>query len=396
MSRVRSVSNPYCSTSDTTYGSTLYLYDALGRKTQTTLPDGAVSAITYAGNATEVTDPFNGTTYVQHIQQVDGLGRLTNVCELSSSPLGSSSPTSCGLAIGGTGYLTTYTYDAQGNMLNVNQHGLSRAFSYDALSRLTQSLNPEVGLNVYTYPSASNPCASSAAVPCTRTDGRGVTTSYTYDALNRVLSKAYSDVATATSCYQYDSASVANGIGRLASAWTQRASAGACSMSAVFLTKRSNIVYDAMGRILSEQQCTPSNCTSGAPYAPIYTYNLAGNLTSYTNGISTTSSVGTLVFTNTYDAADHLQTVTSNWSDGTHPATLFSAQTATTTACPDSMSYPYAAFGGLMNATYGSGITLNRTYDKRLRTTCEIDTGNGTTATRGSATATITGAEQTN
>jgi hypothetical protein len=151
-----------------------------------------------------------------------------------------------------------------------------------------------------------------------------------------------------------------------------------------------------MGRILSEQQCTPSNCTSGAPYAPIYTYNLAGNLTSYTNGISTTSSVGTLVFTNTYDAADHLQTVTSNWSDGTHPATLFSAQTATTTACPDSMSYPYAAFGGLMNATYGSGITLNRTYDKRLRTTCEIDTGNGTTATRGSATATITGAEQTN
>src|SRR5208337_3470600 len=183
-------SNPYCSTSDPTYGITQFAYDALGRKIKTTLPDGSISAIAYAGNATLTTDPPNGTTSVQHIQQSDGLGRLTSVCEVSASSLSSIStdtPSACGvLEIAGTGYSTTYAYNPLGNMLSVNQHGLARSFTYDNLSRLLTALNPEAGPDAYAYSSSSSACSPSADVPCLRQDARGVITSYAYDSMSRL------------------------------------------------------------------------------------------------------------------------------------------------------------------------------------------------------------------
>jgi hypothetical protein len=74
---------------------------------------------------------------------------------------------------------------------------------------------------------------------------------------------------------------------------------------------------------------------------------------------------------------------------------LFSAQTGQTTSCLNSASAPYTAFGGLLNATFGYGLTLNRAYDKRMRIACEIDTGSGVAVpTPASTTITIIGAEQ--
>jgi hypothetical protein len=76
---------------------------------------------------------------------------------------------------------------------------------------------------------------------------------------------------------------------------------------------------------------------------------------------------------------------------------LFAAQTASSSATPEcsqTISAPYAAFGGLVNAAYGNGLlTLSRTYDNRLRINGETDTGS-LAATPGTATVTITGAEQ--
>ena len=61
---------------------TSYLYDALGRVTSTTNADGTASR-QYNGRAVETTD-VNG---VQRITQYDPLGRITSVCEISSSTL---------------------------------------------------------------------------------------------------------------------------------------------------------------------------------------------------------------------------------------------------------------------------------------------------------------------
>jgi hypothetical protein len=115
-----------------------------------------------------------------------------------------------------------------------------------------------------------------------------------------------------------------------------------------------------------------------------YSYDLTGNLTCYGNGISSTPGAGTnaLSFSQSFDQAGRLQSVTSSWSDTTHPASIFSSPS-------------YAPPGVLTNATYGNGINLVRTFNGQLLPTSETDKTNGATAaTAGSATVTITGTEQ--
>ena len=402
LGQVQSVSNAYRSTGDSTYGITSYTYDALGRKVLQRQPDGNSLQWCYNGTASAgqtncLTNKSSRTTgaWVDIVdeagnprQQVsDALGRLTAVMEPAPN---TKTPA----------LETDYSYDALDNLLSVNQNGVSgdtprkRSFTYDSLSRLLCASNPE---------NSQNTCPTSAVPPrvtsyvydpngnlSSKTDPRGITTNYSYDALNRLLSKTYTNdtTGTASSCYLYDGASTTNSVGRLTSQWTQTASLGACGTtlpSTGYLTLRSIVAYDKMGRLKNEQQSTPASQVSGKIYAPAYTYDLAGNLLTSTDGStpSPTTPGATLTFTNTFDDAGRLSTVKSNWSDTTsHPGTLFSAQAGTTTHCPNSASTPYTAFGALMNATYGIGsaanvYTLNRSFDTRLRTTCEIDKGSG-------------------
>jgi YD repeat-containing protein len=74
---VHSVSNPYRTTADSTYGLTSYTYDGLGRVTLQTEPDGSSVATSYNSNCTTVTDEA-GTL---RESCTDGLGRLTEVEE---------------------------------------------------------------------------------------------------------------------------------------------------------------------------------------------------------------------------------------------------------------------------------------------------------------------------
>jgi len=369
MGRVASVTNPHFTSPSSTDGVTTYTYDVLGRKRYQYQPDGSYLQWMYSGNVTTSADESGNLTQ----RTADALGRLTQVVEPG-------------------GFTTNYSYDALNNLLTVYQLGnaaigdtpRTRYFNYDSLSRLLSAFNPETGTASYTYDANSN--------VQTKTDARGVITTYGYDALNRLLSKSYSDGVTPLSCYQYDSST--NGIGRLANAWTVSASqpGATCTPAAPaagFLTKRAIQAYDAMGRILNEQQYTPATQANGAPYAPAYTYDLAGNPLTSTNGVGPKPAAAPFIFTNTFDGAGRLQTLTSNWTTNyvngmpnIFPASLFSQPT-------------YAAFGGLTGATFGSGLTLSRTYDNRLRITGETDTGTGaTSATPGSATVNITGAEQ--
>ena len=413
LGRVFSVSNPYYSSSDPTYGVTYYCYDALSRKVFQVQPDNGTAALSCGGTPTFTsaqqwsylannTVAFKDENGNQWQRASDALGRLVKVLEPS------------GVSQSAT-METDYSYDLLDNLIAVSQCGaacpatkaVNRQFSYDAVSRLLQSYNPEAGWTCYgtsggAIPNGAN-CSSGYdgnGNLLFKTDGRGVVVNYHYDSLNRLLSKTYSNDAnkTPSSCFQYDSTAVTDGKGRLSNAWTQSASAGVCAStppSTGLWSRRSILAYDAMGRILSEQQCTPSNCTSGTPYAAKYTYDLAGNGIGSTNGITSTPVVNTLSLTNLFDQAGRQQGVLSNWMDPTHPSSLYSAQTATTEPCASSQAYPFAAFGGLLNATLGGGLTLNRSYDVRLRSTCEMGTGSLlTNATAASATATVTGEEQ--
>jgi YD repeat-containing protein len=187
-----------------------------------------------------------------------------------------------------------------------------------------------------------------------KTDARGALTTYLYDDLNRLLSKTYSGgsaAATRSSCYQYDSAT--NGIGRLGAEWTQT---GSCPSSPPNNpeTRHTIVRYDAMSRIKEEQQCHRDKCSSGTPTTSTMHYDLAGNLTYYSNGI------GSIELTQSYnDAAGRLQSITSSLYGPqypSYPATLFSVGA-------------YGPNGSIHNMNLGPVINVTRTYDNRLRTT---------------------------
>lgn len=236
-------------------------------------------------------------------------------------------------ANGNSGAKTLYQYDGLKNLQTVTQSGVgsdgqrSRAFQHDGFGRLLTSSNPETGTicyGVWNNGSCVNGYDSNGNLQY-KTDARGVTASYSYDLLNRLVSKVFSnDTANTPSiCYQYDVSSIgypnANLVGRLTNQWTQ---SGACSSSLPsngIKTRRSIRAYDAMGRVRVEERCVMSNCTnSSTPFSLHYSYDLAGNLTDYDNGVRN------LTLSRTYDSAGRLNKISSSVYDATHPNSLYS------------------------------------------------------------------------
>jgi RHS repeat-associated protein len=320
-----SVSNPHFSSSSATDGTTYYTYDALGRKKIQTQPDGSTLNWSYNGNIVTSTDEVRNTW----TRTSDALGRLTNVVE----PIGSS---------------TSYIYDAVGNLLTVNQPGIapesprpSRSFSYDSLSRLQTSSNPETGTMSYTYLLSGTMCGGDISLPCSKTDARGITTTYSYDALNRLTLKQYSD-GTVRAAFGYDGRSDGgvpltqpsfNSIGRLSEISND------VNVAATFS-------YDPVGRVVQQNYCLPSDCSYGSVTKA--TYDLAGNVTSlmYPDG---------RVVKQNLDSAGHLQTVTfDNWNgQNVNYQYLNSAS--------------YWPNGSLYTMTFGNGATQTYTLNNRLQ-----------------------------
>jgi RHS repeat-associated protein len=317
--RKYTVSNPYRTKSDPTYGITSTVYDALGRACVVIPPDGTSVAntscpaaqpsndvfTTYSANTTTVTDQQGKSRK----SQTDGLGRLTNVWEDPA----------------GLDYETVYTYDALGDLLTVVQGGShNRTFVYDSLKRLTSSTNPETGTVTYTYDADGN--------VLTKKDARSITTTYAYDALNRMTGKTYSNSDPAVA-YTYDQSaclglSACYNIGRRTS---MTDAAGSESWA-----------YDQMGRELAEQRTTNAITKNTA-----YTYNLDGSLLklTYPSG---------RVITYAIDAA---------------------ARPISALDTADSINYAqggtYAPQGALSALTLGAagsfaGINVSNTYNTRL------------------------------
>jgi YD repeat-containing protein len=391
--RVQSVSNPYRVATEPTYGITSYTYDGAGRKLLQCQPDNSSTATVVCVVGTSYQKwSYNGpyTTYQdergsQWQRQTDAFGRLVQVLEPTATV---QSPT----------LETDYTYDGQNNLIGVTQKGAgsdtsrSRSFTYDSLSRLLCASNPEnsiascpafggtIPTGVVSYVYNGNGDLTS------KTDARGITIGYTYDALNRLLAKSY-PTGTPSSCFQYDSSSLVTSggylIGRLTNAWTQSAACPSSAPSfqtASILTRRSILSYDAMGRVVNEQQCTYSNCSTSTSYNPSYDYDLAGHMIHHSNG------VGNIILTDCYDVSSRLSLVlgvnTSCAAPSYSPSALiFSAPT-------------YNANGSLAIATLGTGVGVSRSYDVRGRIIGETDKGNQSGTAAGTATITITGTEQ--
>jgi YD repeat-containing protein len=345
------------SCSESTWGVTSYFYDALGRVVAQKEPDG--SALTWCYNDTVSSMPSGVTaTCNSHIGSssvdtwVDSTDENGNDSQRTTNAFGNlievMEPD--GSTKNPPAMETDYTYDALSNLLSVKQWGgasgssgaRTRSFSYDSLSQLVQGFNPESGWTCYgttggAVPNGSN-CtegydgngnlASKTVGQGAPANAIGVTTSYVYDSLNRLTSKSYSSndaSRTPISCYQYDLSSVTNGAGRLANEWTQSYSSSPCNASLLtnggYLTLKSILAYDSMGRPTSaqQQQCTPGKCAAPTPYAMTFGYDLAGNPKTLINSVGANNAPLTL--TAGFDGAAHMNGVTSSWTS--YPTNIY-------------------------------------------------------------------------
>lgn len=251
MGRIMFASNPTRDDGATTEGWTRTTRDDVGRVIEVTTFSGAAQPPTTGTNANwtgSVGTTYNAetTTVTDQAGKVrrsvsDSLGRLKQVIE---DPAGAN-------------HQTSYNYDALDNLIHVTQGTQTRDFVYDSLSRLISAMNPESGTITYEYDDNGNLKK--------RTDSRipAVITTYTYDGLDRIATRTYSDGTPAVT-YSYDDEDVPNSIGRLT-----RVSSS--------VSVYDYLEYDAVGRVTRTKQTT-----GATEYTMSCGYDLAGNRTTET------------------------------------------------------------------------------------------------------------------
>jgi len=283
--RVKNVSHPYRSTSDSTYGFETPTYDALGRTIKVTHQDSTYSqtffgaAVSGSGvNTTQLCTPT--TTYGLGYPTLfldeagkkreiwtDGLGRTIEADEPDSS-----------------GNLTSYTcyqYDPLGNLLQIVHGSQTHSYVYDTLSRVTSVTIPELvnssGTHcsvTYSYDSNSNLQTQVSPAPnqssCTST----VTITLYHDALNRLTKKTYSD-GSPTLQYGYDGTAL-TGCATAPPTLTDSNPKGRMT-SMCDASGATSWAHDAIGKILTEMRNI-----LGVTKTVSYAYNLDGSIATET------------------------------------------------------------------------------------------------------------------
>jgi RHS repeat-associated protein len=276
--RAYTTSNPYRSTSDSTYGITTKTYDALGRVTAVSEPDGSTVHTSYSGNQTMVTDEVGN----QRTSTNDGLGRLTSVVEAPN--------------VSGYGFTTVYAYDPLNDVVSVTQNGnnsanaRNRSFIYDSFGRITSATNPESGTITYSYDLNSN--ISTKVSPKPDQLGNPQTTiDYYYDVNSRLYKKTYTNPDASTVEYGYDGSMISCGQNPpTISSPTNligRRSAMCAGLSGTSWS------FDPMGRPLLETTITNGGGNQ-TKLSVQYSYNLDGspNMITYPSGDVVTYTPG--------------------------------------------------------------------------------------------------------
>lgn len=248
--RAYQTSNPY--TGGTIYWTTTQS-DVLGRPISIALPDNSVTRYSYSANTATVTDP----TGKQRKSVLDGVGRLSSVYEPDPANGNSLS------------LQTSYVYNVLDELTGVTQGSQTRSYVHDALGRLNSATTPEGGTVCFGTVSGGV-CQSNGYDSfdnlLTKTDARGVVTSYGYDGLNRLTSISYNVSnapgvpATASVGLTYGASAAQFNNGRLI---TMTDGPGS-----------ETYTYNNLGQLIQLQKVI-----SGTTYTTGYGYNLANELT---------------------------------------------------------------------------------------------------------------------
>ena len=175
---------------------TLHYYDALGREVSTDYPNGGRQTIDYNSYYGAEAVTFTDSLGNKKSQQFDAAGREKVIVD-------------------SLGTATTYSYDALGNIKNVQVKGkngespISHSIKYDLLSRKTELNDPDVGKITYGYNAFGHLVS--------QTNAENETVKYIYDKLDRQITRidppSTTDLYSRTHTWSYDNKP--NGVGLL-------------------------------------------------------------------------------------------------------------------------------------------------------------------------------------
>ena len=223
-------------------------------------------------------------------------------------------------------------------MVRVNQGLQNRYFLYNSLGRLLRVRQPEQA--AYPNLALSDPNTGNSDWSAgftydandnmlTATDTKGTIITNTYDALNRVLSRSYSD-GTPQATYTYDDPAIPFSKGKLTRA------ANSVSVSQV-------AAFDNLGRVLSSKQIT-----GGIEYPSSYVYNLSGAL------VEETYPSGRKV-KNTFETDGDLAKIETKTANGSY-------QTRAD-------NFIYNSSGAIKQLQIGNGLLETAQFNNRLQVT---------------------------
>jgi RHS repeat-associated protein len=212
---------------------TIATYDQLGNLATTTAADGGVTHSTYdtAGEVLSSTDPTGARIEATY----DLLGRMITQTEVVRRPTSAAHTTTATYDRGGWlasittpgGATTTQQQNSVGETTSVTDGvGNITQYQYDLAGRQVATILPDGSRQTTTYDGASRPLSAvetkpdgtvlrttsvgydDNSNPVTATDARGTTTTFTYDAANRLTTEVQPTTATTaiTTSFGYDAA----------------------------------------------------------------------------------------------------------------------------------------------------------------------------------------------
>lgn len=324
------------------------VYDALDQLVASIDPAGAVVTFTYdaMGNLLAESDGMGHirtSTYDAHNRIVAETDFNGNVTQYGYDALGRRTVMTDAL-----GYTTVYTYDAAGNLAARQEpDGALYRYEYDPVGNLRREMNPLGRVTEHVYDAVGHEIETRE--PCDTCAGGMRVTTRVYDAVGNVVQET--DPLSATTTYHYDA--------------LNRIAVVTDTYGYTMTT-----TYDPAGRVLQEVDALGAITR--------YEYDLAGNLITTTNALGYIAAnaydpVGRLLWnvnergyttTYAYDANDHVVALTDAMGYTTRNTYDAGGNLiAVTDPLSRTTTYTYDANGNLLTETDPRGHTTTYRYD---------------------------------
>ena len=329
---------------------TLRTFDAKDRLLSETDPLGNTSTNSYnaAGDLMETIDPLGNTIRFTY----DGRGNAVTVTDARGGVTtfvydAQNNPVSITDALGG---VLSMTYDSRGLRLSVTDAlGNTRSTAYDAAGQPMTVVDPLGVTTTTTYDSIGNPIARTRQQTLSDGSLRDLVTTYTFDALGRVVTSTDPSGAVTSSTFDALGSvlTTTDALGRVTSmAYDTR---GLHASTTYADGTRDVFGYDDEGRL--------STVTDRAGWTTTFVYDVSGQLieTRYPDGTSRRSA---------YDAAG--RRISDTDTQGRTTSYAYDAagrQTSTTDPLGHSTVTAYDAGGNVASITDALGNTATFVYD---------------------------------